>query len=155
MWQGWGGAASKGSPPFGAPRKVECPPKGARSQTLRVPSLGGARGQCLFPAPCGSRPRREPSLGPWQAPSTWPARSPPFFFNLFFQKNGYIYIFSSLHVARAWASWGRGSGCTVPHFLKVALHLEMLILPKFIDFTFFQNLVHTRTFLSTIGIFVP
>jgi hypothetical protein len=33
----------------------------------------------------------------------------------------------------------------------------VLILPKFMesgDFTFFQNLVHTWTFLCTIGIFV-
>ena len=56
-----------------------------------------------------------------------------------------------------------GDRCTTPpYFQALPLHLEVLILQKFMeseDFiffynSFFLNLVHTWTFISTIGIFV-
>jgi hypothetical protein len=83
-------------------------------------------------------------------------------FFLVFLDSIFNFFLRPLHVARAWTSGRGGGGCTVPHFLKCAPILEVLILQKFMesgDFTFFQkkillNLVHTWTFLSTIGIFV-
>jgi hypothetical protein len=53
-------------------------------------------------------------------------------------------------------------GVQDPHFLKLALLLEVLILSKFMEsgeFTFFQkkeilNLEHIWTFISTVGIFI-
>jgi hypothetical protein len=65
-------------------------------------------------------------------------------------------------------SLGNGPGLleewvyNAPIFWSLPLHLEVVILPKFMesgDFTFFQiffflNLVHTWTFISTVRIFV-
>jgi hypothetical protein len=49
-----------------------------------------------------------------------------------------------------------------PHFLKLALHLEVLNLPSLMDFgdfiffqiLFFLNSEYTWTFISAVGIFV-
>jgi hypothetical protein len=84
------------------------------------------------------------------------------------KKNGYsptsctqffeIFLFKK---KRFFRSLGNGPGL-LREWVYSALHLEVLILPKFMesgDFTFFQkkyilNLVHTWTFLSTVGILV-
>jgi hypothetical protein len=76
-----------------------------------------------------------------------------------------IFLFKKKEFLEVWVM-GQGfweNGCRAPPiFWSLPLHLEVLILPKFIEsgnFTFFHNffllnLVHTWTFTSTVGIFV-
>jgi hypothetical protein len=99
---------------------------------------------------------REKIQEKWEQPNTYACQAVPIFliFLIFFKKNFWKF--------GKWAKAFGRMGIQHPHYLSLPLHLEVLILPKFVesgDFTFFQkriflNLEHTWAFISTIGIFV-
>jgi hypothetical protein len=71
---------------------------------------------------------------PWV--DTCAYRAVPNFFNCFYYKKKNFWKFGK------WARAFERMGVQHPHYLKLALHLEVLILSKFMesgDFTFFQE----------------
>jgi hypothetical protein len=132
---------------------------GANQQELTTCAKSGGQGEKKFkkngysPTGWGVNPR-SPARPPRVDASAY--RAVPSFLKFFYLKK------------RIFGSSGNGPVLlgewvySTPIFWRMPLHLEVLIRQKFMesgDLTFFQktfllNLVHTWTFLSTVGIFV-